>query len=137
MSPQINSKHACLPRGSHWHQEILHRLLAGSPEFVRKSEAKEFLDFSPKDELLPPDHPRVLFTHVRDVSCLVWLKDPLGQIQKLDRFLGLNRGRELCERIAEACKFSNMKAVKEAHMPSEMKRKIWKENAPGFYRKGA
>ncbi|XP_025090130.1 sulfotransferase 1C3-like [Pomacea canaliculata] len=62
--------------------------------------------------------------------------DPVGQIQNLDKFLGLNRGRELCERIAEACKFSNMKAVKDAQTPSEMERKIWKQNAPGFYRKG-
>ncbi|XP_025090133.1 sulfotransferase 1C3-like [Pomacea canaliculata] len=205
--------------GSHWHHEILHMLLAGSPEFVRKPEAKEFLDFSPKDELLPPDHPRVLFTHFRyhHLPLQVWEKkvkvvyltrnpkdtwvsfynhvhghtgvlaydaswnqyfetmmdmgyyygdwfdyvldweaklsadkelnfiissfedlklDPVGQIEKLDKFLGLNRGRELCERIAEACKFTNMKAVKDAQMPSEMKGKIWKENAPGFYRKG-
>ncbi|PVD31295.1 hypothetical protein C0Q70_06707 [Pomacea canaliculata] len=63
--------------------------------------------------------------------------DPVGQIEKLDQFLGFNRGRELCERIAEACKFTNMKVVKDAQMPSEMKAKIWKENAPGFYRKGA
>ncbi|PVD31296.1 hypothetical protein C0Q70_06708 [Pomacea canaliculata] len=62
--------------------------------------------------------------------------DPVGQIQKLDKFLGLNRGRELCERIAEACKFSNMKAVKDAQTPSEMERKLWNDNAPDFYRKG-
>ncbi|XP_025090139.1 sulfotransferase 1C3-like [Pomacea canaliculata] len=205
--------------GYHWHREILHMLLAGSPEFVHKSYAEEFLDFSPQNELLPADRPRVLFTHLRyhHLPLQVWEKkvkivhltrnpkdtwvsmynhahghrgilgydgtwnqffelmmdmgfwygdwfdfvldweaklsadkklnfiissfedlklDPVGQIEKLDKFLGFNRGRELCERIAEACKFSNIKVVKEAQMPSELKARLWKENAPGFYRKG-
>ncbi|XP_025090135.1 sulfotransferase 1C3-like [Pomacea canaliculata] len=205
--------------GFHWHHEILHMLRDGSPEFVTKPETREFLDFSTKKELLPPDNPRILTTHFRyhHLPLQVWEKkvkvvyltrnpkdtwvsfynhahehtgictydgplnqffevmmdmgfwygdwfdyvldweaklsadkeldyiispfedltlDPVGQIEKLDKFLGFNRGRELCERIAEACKFTNMKVVKDAQMPSEMKAKIWKENAPGFYRKG-
>ncbi|XP_025090141.1 sulfotransferase family cytosolic 1B member 1-like [Pomacea canaliculata] len=205
--------------GFHWHHEILHMLRAGSPEFVTKAENREFLDFSTKKELLPPDNPRILATHFRyhHLPLQVWEKkvkvvyltrnpkdtwvslynhlhghsglcnydgpwnqffevmmdmgfwygdwfdyvldweaklsadkelnyiispfedlklDPVGQIQKLDKFLGLNRGRELCERIAEACKFSNMKAVKDAQTPSEMERKLWNDNAPDFYRKG-
>ncbi|XP_070204440.1 sulfotransferase 1C2-like isoform X2 [Littorina saxatilis] len=61
-------------------------------------------------------------------------QDPVGQIEKLDQFLGTNRGRQLCEQIADACSFTNMKKAKE--MPSESKHKMLKENAAGFYRKG-
>lgn len=54
----------------------------------------------------------------------------------MNEFLGLNRSRELCEQIAEACNFTNMKAAKDAATPEEIKKKIWKDNSAGFYRKG-
>ncbi|KAK7089202.1 sulfotransferase 1C2-like [Littorina saxatilis] len=60
-------------------------------------------------------------------------KDPVGQIEKLDQFLGTNRGRQLCEQIADACSFTKMKEVKQ--IPPEIKNKMFKENA-SFYRKG-
>ncbi|XP_070204442.1 uncharacterized protein [Littorina saxatilis] len=61
-------------------------------------------------------------------------KDPVGQIEKLDQFLGTNRGRQLCEQIADACSFTKIKEVKK--VPPEIKKKMFKENAAGFYRKG-
>ncbi|KAL8563443.1 hypothetical protein ACOMHN_051387 [Nucella lapillus] len=62
-------------------------------------------------------------------------KDPVGQICKLDDFLGYSRGRELCGRIADACQFSSLKEVKEKDMKEEMER-VFKPGAVGFYRKG-
>ncbi|XP_070182450.1 sulfotransferase 1C2-like [Littorina saxatilis] len=60
-------------------------------------------------------------------------KDPVSQIEKLDQFLGTNRGRQLCEQIADACSFTKLKEVKE--IPPEIKKKLFKENA-SLYRKG-
>ncbi|KAK7469550.1 hypothetical protein BaRGS_00036456, partial [Batillaria attramentaria] len=61
--------------------------------------------------------------------------DPVGQIEKIDKFLGLNRGRELCEKIAQACDFSVLKTAKDGQMPDEVKKMMWKEGALGFFRK--
>ena len=55
---------------------------------------------------------------------------------KIDQFLGLNRGKELCEKIAEACKFTNLKAAKDSLVPSEMRDAAWNKGFAGFYRKG-
>lgn len=63
-------------------------------------------------------------------------ENPVGQIEKLDQFLGCNRGRQLCEAIADACNFTTMKVAMEAKMPEEFRKKLFKDNAPGFYRKG-
>ncbi|XP_076453296.1 sulfotransferase 1C2-like isoform X1 [Babylonia areolata] len=63
-------------------------------------------------------------------------KDPVGQIMKMDQFLGLNRGRELCEKIAKACQFSNMKAAKEPQNPEVHGEKAWKKGSPRPFRKG-
>ncbi|KAL8591980.1 hypothetical protein ACOMHN_020458 [Nucella lapillus] len=62
-------------------------------------------------------------------------KDPVGQTEILDQFLGYNRGRELCEKIAKFCEFSSMKAVKDGEWKGD-KVSIFKKNATGFYRKG-
>ncbi|XP_076453299.1 sulfotransferase 1B1-like [Babylonia areolata] len=78
------------------------------------------------------NHPDVIFP-----SCYELMKkDPVGQIMKMDQFLGLNRGREMCEKIAKACQFSNMKAAKEPQNPELYGEKAWKKGNPGFYRKG-
>ena len=69
-----------------------------------------------------------------DVSFL--LQDPVGQIEKLDQFLGYNRGRKLCEQIADACSFTKMKSAKADSVPEEIKKIYFKDNAVGFYRKG-
>ncbi|KAK7490647.1 hypothetical protein BaRGS_00018064, partial [Batillaria attramentaria] len=50
----------------------------------------------------------VFVSHFEDLK-----QDPVGQIEKLDQFLGYNRGRQLCEAIAEACKFTNLKDFTE------------------------
>ena len=64
------------------------------------------------------------------------LQDPVGQIEKLDQFLGYNRGRKLCEQIADACSFTKMKSAKADSVPEEIKKIYFKDNAVGFYRKG-
>jgi hypothetical protein len=79
------------------------------------------------------------FSAFSQVPCnafvLVYVQDPVGEIEKVDKFLGFNRGRKLCEQIAEACHFTKMKEAKDALMPPEIKEKFFK---PGFsfYRKG-
>ncbi|XP_076434825.1 sulfotransferase 1A1-like [Babylonia areolata] len=60
-------------------------------------------------------------------------KDPVSQIEKLDRFLGHNQGRELCERIAEACHFPTMKAAKQGEWKGD---NFFQANAMAYYRKG-
>ncbi|XP_076462417.1 sulfotransferase 1A1-like [Babylonia areolata] len=62
--------------------------------------------------------------------------DSVGQIMKIDQFLGLNRGRELCEQIAQACEFSKLKAVTYDQMPQAIKDQAWKNGVPGVFRKG-
>ncbi|KAL8624700.1 hypothetical protein ACOMHN_038246 [Nucella lapillus] len=61
-------------------------------------------------------------------------RDPVGQTEKLDQFLGYNRGRELCEQIAKACEFSALKAAKDGEWQKE--KGLFKENTTGCYRKG-
>lgn len=60
-------------------------------------------------------------------------KDPAGQIQKIDKFLGLNRGKELCEKIADACQISKLRAAKEK---LEADDKVMADGASAMYRKG-
>ena len=62
-------------------------------------------------------------------------QDPVGQITKMDQFLGLDRGPALCQQIAEACHFSKLKEAKDAQVPEAIKH-IYKERAAGPYRKG-
>nr|KAG5702316.1 hypothetical protein BaRGS_002983 [Batillaria attramentaria] len=59
----------------------------------------------------------VFVSHFEDLK-----QDPVGQIEKLDQFLGYNRGRQLCEAIAEACKFTNLKVAKEKSVPEEIRK---------------
>ena len=59
----------------------------------------------------------------------------MGQIAKLDQFLGYNRSRELYEQIADACSFTKMKSAKN-EMPEEIKKLYFKDDYEGFYRKG-
>ena len=59
----------------------------------------------------------------------------MGQITKMDQFLGLDRGPALCQQIAEACRFSSLKKAKEAQFPED--KDILKEGAAGPYRKGS
>ncbi|XP_076463358.1 sulfotransferase 1B1-like [Babylonia areolata] len=68
------------------------------------------------------------------LSCYELMKkDPVGQIGKMDKFLGLNRGRQTCEKIAEACQFSKLKAsVAKQGEAAE----VWKKGADALYRKG-
>ncbi|KAL8618601.1 hypothetical protein ACOMHN_015711 [Nucella lapillus] len=72
-----------------------------------------------------------------DMVCLscyeTMKKNPVDEIVKLDQFLGLNRGRALCEQIAKACHFPNLKA---AHDQKESMADIWQNGADGMYRKG-
>ncbi|XP_076462645.1 sulfotransferase 1C2A-like [Babylonia areolata] len=78
------------------------------------------------------DHPDDIF-----LSCYELMKkDPVGQIMKIDQFLGLNRGRQLCEQIAEACQFLKLKAVKEAKSPEIFGETVWTKESGGMYRKG-
>ena len=51
--------------GTHWHREIVRMLLVGSPDYDTGEGEVEFFDAFPVDKLLPPDKPRVLFTHFR------------------------------------------------------------------------
>nr|KAG5703476.1 hypothetical protein BaRGS_020110 [Batillaria attramentaria] len=65
------------------------------------------------------------------------IQDPVGQVVKLNEFLGTGRSRELCEAIAEACRFSRMPVIRE--MGEDILRLInWKEDVPwsAFFRKG-
>ncbi|KAL8618604.1 hypothetical protein ACOMHN_015714 [Nucella lapillus] len=60
---------------------------------------------------------------------------PVDRIMKINQFLGLNRGRALCEQIAKACHFPNLKAVKDGQIPQEIKEMAWRNGAPGIFRK--
>ena len=62
-------------------------------------------------------------------------QDPVGQITKMDQFLGLDRGPALCQQIAEACRFSKLKAAKDAQFPED-KKHLLKEGGAGPFRKG-
>ena len=73
------------------------------------------------------------FGFVIDVDFV--FQDPVGQIAKLDQFLGYNRSQELYEQIADACSFPKLKSAKN-EMPEEMKKRYFKDDHVGFYRKG-
>jgi hypothetical protein len=61
------------------------------------------------------------------------LQDPIGQIEKLNQFLGLNRSAELIQEIADACTITNMKE-KEEEQVRHIK-EVYKAE-PIIYRKG-
>ncbi|XP_070175894.1 sulfotransferase 1C2-like, partial [Littorina saxatilis] len=63
-------------------------------------------------------------------------KDPVGQILKLDEFLGTHRGRPLCQQIADACSFPALKKVKDTEMREKTMKQLFKDGSSGYYRKG-
>ncbi|XP_025101385.1 sulfotransferase family cytosolic 1B member 1-like [Pomacea canaliculata] len=78
-----------------------------------------------------PEHP--IFVAVYEEA----IRDPINHVVRLNDFLGLERSRELCEKIADACSFEKLKSashnpeIKEDHF-----RNLWKEGSSGFFRKG-
>nr|KAG5703475.1 hypothetical protein BaRGS_020109 [Batillaria attramentaria] len=66
------------------------------------------------------NHPELPILHLTYEDTI---KDPVGQVEKLNAFLGTDRDRQLCQAIAETCRFSNMQntrkisqeALKSAH----------------------
>lgn len=75
-----------------------------------------------------PNHP-IFVSSYEDMK-----RDPIGQIEKLNEFLGLGRSPELIENIAEACNISVMKE-KEEEQVRQLKQ-VYKADAVGIYRKG-
>ncbi|XP_071093769.1 sulfotransferase 1C2-like isoform X3 [Haliotis cracherodii] len=66
-------------------------------------------------------------------------KDTVENIKKVAEFIGESVTEELCEQIAEACSFKNLKVaatdVKE-ELPNGNRSEVWKEGHEGMYRKG-
>ncbi|KAK7498913.1 hypothetical protein BaRGS_00010005, partial [Batillaria attramentaria] len=60
-------------------------------------------------------------------------RDPVGQIMKLNEFLGLGRSPELCADIASACTIHNMREKEEAQVRALQQ--VYKADAVGIYRK--
>ncbi|KAH9492178.1 Sulfotransferase 1C4 [Bulinus truncatus] len=63
------------------------------------------------------------------------LADPVDGVKKINQFLATDRTDELCQQIADACSFTNMKQYKErTAQPSSSG--LFKDNKIAFYRKG-
>ncbi|KAK7498807.1 hypothetical protein BaRGS_00009899 [Batillaria attramentaria] len=75
-----------------------------------------------------PDHPFFVspFEHMK--------RDPVGQIGKLDKFLGLDRDPDLWQAIADTCTISNMRALEEKTLKSLDS--VFHDSSAGIYRKG-
>nr|KAG5694384.1 hypothetical protein BaRGS_002238 [Batillaria attramentaria] len=74
-----------------------------------------------------PDIPTFVL-HFEDLK-----RDPIGQVQKLNKFLGLDRSDELCEAIAETCVLKTMREKEEGLLRAL---NIFDNDSPGIYRKG-
>ncbi|CAL1534496.1 unnamed protein product [Lymnaea stagnalis] len=61
--------------------------------------------------------------------------DLVGGVKKLNEFLATGCSDELCEQIAVACSFTNMKEYKDS-TASEQGKSMFKNKNFGFYRKG-
>ncbi|KAK7114683.1 sulfotransferase 1C4-like [Littorina saxatilis] len=61
-------------------------------------------------------------------------RDPLGQIEKLNKFLGLERSHQMCQDIADACNISVMREKEEEQVRAL--KQVYKADAVGIYRKG-
>nr|KAG5688473.1 hypothetical protein BaRGS_011911 [Batillaria attramentaria] len=79
------------------------------------------------------DHP-ILVSNFEDLKKVA--ADSLKQVEKINEFLGLKRSKELCAKIAQACEFPSLKKAKDDQTTEEVRKMLWKDNAPGFYRKG-
>ena len=62
-------------------------------------------------------------------------RDPVRETRHLAEFLGTGTSASLCEQIAEACSFRNMKEAAK-HKKGNGGANIWKPNAAGIFRKG-
>nr|KAG5703494.1 hypothetical protein BaRGS_020128 [Batillaria attramentaria] len=64
-------------------------------------------------------------------------QDFLGQVQRLNTFLGTNRDRQLCQAIVDTCTLSNMPKTRP-HSEQIRKTFLYKEQSKDgfFYRKG-
>ena len=62
-------------------------------------------------------------------------RDPVRETRHLAEFLGTGTSASLCEQIAEACSFRNMKEAAK-HKKANGGANIWKPNAAGIFRKG-
>nr|KAG5688466.1 hypothetical protein BaRGS_011904 [Batillaria attramentaria] len=74
---------------------------------------------------------QILASHYEDVK-----RDSVKEIERIDKFLGLNRGSGLCQKIADACSFAKLKKNKDENIPEEWRFKFFTDGVPIFYRKG-
>ena len=58
----------------------------------------------------------------------------MGQIEKLNEFLGLGRSHQLCQDIADACHINVMREKEEEQVRAL--KQVYKAEAVGIYRKG-
>lgn len=65
----------------------------------------------------------------------ILLQDPIGGVKSLNRYLDTGCSDELCEEIASACSFDNMKQHKENTAQPELQA-MFKDKKIPFYRKG-
>lgn len=84
-----------------------------------------------KDIAARPDHP-ILQVAYEDL-----IKDPVGQVQRLNEFLGTERSEEFCRQVAHTCRFSNMHVTRRFYSKS-LKNANWRDDVPQslFWRKG-
>ncbi|KAK3745847.1 hypothetical protein RRG08_035179 [Elysia crispata] len=73
---------------------------------------------------------------IRLASFEEMFKNPVEQILELSKFLELDRSPDLCSQIAEKCSFHQLKAASSNMKDQEFPPGTWRENAPGFFRKG-
>ncbi|KAK7088198.1 sulfotransferase 1C2-like [Littorina saxatilis] len=62
-------------------------------------------------------------------------RDTVGEVRHLADFLGTGTSESLCEDIARACSFQNMKQATK-HQKGAANPEIWKPDATGIFRKG-
>nr|KAG5687669.1 hypothetical protein BaRGS_027561 [Batillaria attramentaria] len=66
------------------------------------------------------------------------LRDTVGQVEKLNEFLGTNRDTEFCREVADACSFSKIPQIRQLSASVLRDNCNWKEGVPftDLYRKG-
>lgn len=63
------------------------------------------------------------------------MQDPKTAVQQIARFLDLNVSNELCQTIAEACDFGNLRQANIQEKTDPLQH-LYKEDYHGIYRKG-
>ena len=76
-----------------------------------------------------------MLCYVKYKIMIIFLQNPLQEIQKISCFLGCNQSKQFCEEVVKLTSLEHMKVV-EKQRSGQSSQMYWKDGKAGFIGKG-